>query len=266
MIVTRNIGRLGNNMFQISCAIGYARKYGHRWAADESSGHGEPFSAIHKVFPNLPKSRYGGGTRFHEHNNEFCKLHNQHKDQCHFNYHPIPNMGPNVSLSGFYQSWKYFEGAEKEIREVFKLPIYLSMIEYVSIHIRRGDYVIHSGSFPPIGTDYIRKGMEHFPQDQKYVVFSDDLLWCKENLKHDFERQFIFAEETDEAISLGLMSSCYGHIIANSSFSWWAAWLDNNENKKVICPSAETWFGSDNGVKQPVVDLLPPEWIQIHTR
>ncbi len=272
MVIARNIGRLGNNMFQISAALGYARKYGHQWAADENSGVGEPYSAIHHVFPNLPKSR-PHGTRFHEHENKHCSLHNMHYDQCHFDYHPIPNMGANVTLTGFFQSYKYFEGHDEEIKKVFALPKVEGYMDYVSIHWRLGDYVQYSGSFPPLTTDYVHKAMDIFIQNgyKKFIVFSDDITYCKEKLlstpmANEYCVQYEFSECRTEREDLALMASCGNHIIANSTFSFWGAYLGHNPDRIVISPSAETWFGSDNGVKKPVVDLIPPNWIQIPTR
>lgn len=276
MIVARHLGRLGNNMFQISTAIGYARKYGYQWAADTSSGHGEPYSSIHKTFPNLPKQAPGGNS-YQEHPNKHCRIHGVHYDLCHFDYHEIPNMGPDVTLTGFFQSYKYFEHCQDEVKKVFALPHVAGFEDYVSVHIRRGDYVQHAGSFPPITTEYISEAMASITEikqqrnesaDYGCLIFSDDIQWVKDNWK---DKIFIhskdkFIEGNDELGDLSLMASCGHHIIANSTFSWWAAYLGHNPDRITVTPSAETWFGPDCGVKRPVVDLLLPNWIQIHTR
>lgn len=273
MIVARNIGRLGNNLFQIAAAIGYARKYGFQWAADTGSGLSEPYSCIHKAFPNLPKEPFGAGHRYHEHLDEICNIHRVHKNECHFDYHPIPNLGPNVSLTGFYQSYKYFEGQDEEIKKVFELPHIEGYEDFVSIHIRLGDYKQHSGSFPPITDHYILLAMmeiEREKPESKYIVFSDGIPECKEifntNFSQSWNDRIVYSEGRTELEDLSLMASCGHHIIANSTFSWWAAYLGHNPNRIVVTPSAQTWFGPTAGVKKPVVDLLPPNWIQIHTR
>lgn len=266
MIIARNIGRLGNNMFQISAALGYARKYGYEWAADFGNGLGEPYSSIHQVFPNLPKSGYGAKLRYHEHLDEFCTLHNTHKNECHFDYHPIPNLGPNLTLTGFYQSYKYFEGHDAEIKKIFELPHWVEYEDYISIHVRRGDYVQHSGSFPPITKDYIDKALSILNSQniniKTLLIFSDELQWAKDNLT-DYNCLFI---EPGDIKNLSKMASCKHHIISNSTFSWWASYLGHNPNKIVISPSADTWFGPMAGVKKPVRDLIPHNWIQISTR
>jgi hypothetical protein len=262
MVVTRHIGRLGNSMFQIAAAIGYAKKYGYQWAADTGSGVGDPYSSIHKTFPNLPKENFGAGNRYHEHPNRQCELHGTHFNDCHFDYHPIPNLGPNVSLTGFYQSYKYFEGQDETIKKVFELPHIEGYEDCVSIHVRRGDYVQHAGSFPPVTEEFIWRCIEKFPIGLKYVVFSDDIDWCKETFGFG---SFEYSEGRNELEDLSLMSSCSHHIIANSTFSWWGAYLGHNPNRIVISPSCKrgSWFGMQAGVKKDCVDLLPPNWIQI---
>lgn len=259
-------------MFQIACSIGYARKYGYQWAADTGSGVSDPYSAIHKVFPNLPKENWGSGQRYHEHPNEFCRIHNVHKNECHFDYHPIPDLGPNVSLTGFFQSWKYFEGQDEEIKKVFALPHVEGYEDHVSIHVRRGDYVQHSGSFPPIDMEYITKAVDIIYEKtglSRFSVFSDDIVWCENNISYNpVKYTFGFVQENDEFKSLSLMASNKHHIIANSTFSWWGAYLGHNPNKIVVSPSCVrgNWFGYQAGVKRDVVDLLPKEWIQIKFR
>ena len=267
MIVARNIGRLGNNMFQIACAIGYAKKYGYQWAADSGRGLSEPYSSIHQVFPNLPKSEPYGGIRYQEHPGKHCQLHGRHFDLCHFDYHPIPDMGPNLSLQGFFQSWKYFENAEDEVRNTFPLTDYPEMREYISIHVRRGDYVQHAGSFPPITDEYVIDAatfvMNHTNNIKaKFIVFSDDIQWCRRNIQiYGVE----FSEGRSEYEDLCLMASCSHHVIANSTFSWWAGYLGKNPDRIVVSPSHKRgqWFGLKSGVVQDCVDLLPPTWKEI---
>ena len=268
MIVARNIGRLGNNMFQISAAIGYAKKYGYQWAADSGRGLSEPYSSIHQVFPNLPKAEPYGGIRYQEHPGKHCSYHGRHYDLCHFDYHPIPDMGPNLSLTGFFQSWRYFDNAENEVKAAFPLTDYPEMRDYVSIHVRRGDYVQHVQSFPPINERYINEALHHVPSfGQKGVMlFSDDIEWCKSIYGDSLN--FYFSEGRSEYEDLCRMASCSHHIIANSTYSWWAAYLSKNPDRIVVSPSHKrgNWFGMKSGVVQDCVDLLPTEWKQIEFR
>lgn len=293
MVVCRNIGRLGNNMFQIAAALGYAKKFGYQWAADTGNGVSDPYSSIHQTFPNLPKENFGGGNRYHEHPNKQCEIHQTHFNDCHFDYHPIPNLGPNVSLTGFFQSYKYFEGQDEEIKKLFALPHVEGYEDYVSIHVRRGDYVQHAGSFPPIDEHYIWEAIRRFTLNEgspkfenikamKFIFFSDDIRWCKDFVSKGFwfdekmeGRDYIkisspdlhiqFSEGRNEREDLSLMASCGHHIIANSTFSWWGSFLGHNPDRIIISPSCKrgSWFGMDAGVKRDVVDLLPPNWVQI---
>lgn len=271
MISAKLIGRLGNSMFQIAASIGYARKYGYQWAVQEECLNNE--SSIHRVYPNLPKTRERG-TLYNEHPNTICPTHGTHYDQCRFDYHPIPNVGDGLYLLGFWQSYKYFEGSDEEIKKVFALPHVEGYEDYVSIHVRRGDYVQHAASFPPIDRDYLSRAMLQAPTGyshpecmpiKKFMVFSDDIEWCKQNVPKTPAWIVEFSEGRNELQDLSLMASCGHHIIANSTFSWWGAYLGHNPNRIVISPSHKrgSWFGMGGGVKKDCIDLLPPNWIQI---
>lgn len=267
MVSAALYGRLGNSMFQIASSIGYARKYGYQWAV-QSRPHNDE-SAIHRVFPNLPKTTERG-VMLQEHPSKICSQHGTHYDECHFNYHELPNKGDSVFLSGFWQSWKYFEHCKDEVKKVFELPHVPGYEDYVSIHVRRGDYVQHAGSFPPVNDDFLMRAIGNFTWGSKFIFFSDDIEWCKDFTRRNFSAfddiGFDFSEGRNELEDLSLMASCGHHIIANSTFSWWGSYLGHNPDRIVISPSAETWFGPTCGVKQPVVDLLPESWIKIHTR
>jgi hypothetical protein len=194
-----------------------------------------------------------------------------HYDECHFNYHELPNKGDSVFLSGFWQSFKYFEHCKEEVKKVFELPHVPGYEDYVSIHVRRGDYVQHNGSFPPITVEYVIKSIQQieslFGNWPKVIFFSDDIQWCKHNFS-PFGPVEIYSEGRNELEDLSLMASCGHHIIANSSFSWWGAYLGHNPNRIVVSPSAKwgNWFGHTAGFKKECVDLLPPEWHQIEFR
>lgn len=252
MVTTHFIGRLGNSMFQVAACIGYAKKYGYTWGVPNDQRESTILTHFHK----LPRC------------NERHRRYNEHQpghDHDWFNYHDIPDQGPDVTLFGFWQSWKYFENAEDEVKAAFKLDRHNEYNDKVSIHVRRGDYVQHANSFPPVDMAYLLHAMSHFPGKQ-FAIFSDDLEWCRLNIG---ERDNIrFVEERNEFAALSKMSSCSDHIIANSTFSWWAAYLGWNYKRKVITPSHERgqWFGLDSGVKQDCVDLIPPSWAQISWR
>lgn len=250
-VTYRAIGRLGNQMFQCAAAIGYAKKYNVGWACPHDTRESPNF---HTYFPGLPK--YDG--------NEFRSF--QAHDPLQFNYSPIPFNPNGTRLIGFFQSEKYFEGAEDEIRKVFKLKI--KPVDAVSIHVRRGDYVQHANSFPPVTQEYLEKAVEEIVEKtreelKKVIIFSDDIKWCKEVFRDDSIIEF--SEGRNEYEDLSLMASCSHHIIANSTFSWWGAFLGHNPNKIIVSPDPTCWFGPGftGGVPK---DLIPDSWHQIKFR
>jgi hypothetical protein len=183
----------------------------------------------------------------------------------------------NLYLMGYWQSYRYFESIKKilqsEVSPKFPLDAhyqnYLNQIQAsrsAMVHVRRGDYV-HLASAAKvhgfIGLDYYQQGMEALllknPETQ-FFVFSDDLDWAKENLPHQDKITFIKSLEKSDAViqELELMTHCQNHLIANSSLSWWAAWLAKSVNNTVICPSRWT-----NDPTKNWDDLLPANWQRI---
>lgn len=256
LVTFKPIGRLGNIMFQTAASIGYARKYNVGWAAP--SGGYETHRFL-QYFPkvkvrDVPFQRYG------EH------PHGRHNW---YDYHEIPYHPNGVTLVGFFQSLKYFENAQDEVKEVFKLPHTEGFGDWCSIHVRRGDYV-NSTNFPPITMEYVEKAMfEQSARGQnKFMVFSDDIEWCKQNINGDYEIRF--SEGRGEFDDLAMMASCGHNIIANSSYSWWASYLNPNPNKIIVSPAqhGNNWYGPDWDNKNPnkPKTLIPIEWIQIAFR
>jgi len=180
-----------------------------------------------------------------------------------FSYQQIPYT-KDLMLDGYFQSEKYLD--RKYILELFKIDditkTYINskpnfsppfFKNSVSIHVRRGDYIGRS-NHPVQPMDYYNSAMKYF-NNNNFIVFSDDIKWCKENFKGD---KFTFIQEEDY-VELYLMSMCHHNIIANSTFSWWGAWLNENENKKVIAPS--NWFGTNKNRKTE--NIYCKNWIII---
>jgi hypothetical protein len=171
-------------------------------------------------------------------------------------------INDNTFIEGYFQSYKYFEDYKDEIKKdfIFKSKILdkckLVIKQYinpVSIHVRRGDYVAHPGYWN-ITPEYIQEALNYFT-DKKYtfLIFSDDIEWCKQV----FPKEVIFVEGNNQFEDLCLMSLCDHNVIANSSYSWWGAYLNQNPDKKVIAPS--NWFIP----AKPLNDLYPNNWIVI---
>lgn len=187
----------------------------------------------------------------------------------------IDNAPASSYLAGYWQSEKYFEKHSAEIKEDFTFKNKLSGCNLelkqridesnsVCIHIRRGDYVSNKITFSVHGVcslDYYYSAIKYVSDrmtSPTFFVFSDDMVWVKGNLK--FESPVIYVDNNkniDSHFDLQLMSLCKHNIIANSSFSWWGAWLNSNPDKIVIAP--RSWFSG----KETSPDLIPKEWITL---
>jgi hypothetical protein len=186
-----------------------------------------------------------------------------------FSYKPIPYQ-PNMKLVGYFQSERYFAHHKREILELFAPPsdvmAYLSLhyadiLEHpitVSVHVRFYHEDPTGKAHPTYRRDYFEKAMEYFPKDALFVVFSNRVEECK-NLLSGLPKNFRFIEGEDHFCDLYLMSLCKHNIVANSSFSWWAAYLNRNPDKQVIAP--KFWFNP--AYISDTEDLFPEGWIRL---
>lgn len=229
-----NFGRTGNQLFQIACTIALALDNNDQYCFPQWKY--EPYFNLHGCFSN---------------NINAIKTYSE----PHFHYAAIPYQ-PNLDLSGYFQSYYYFQHHEQFIKKTLT-PVHIiePQLNITSIHVRRTDYLKFSDYHNVSDMNYYEQAMALCPSE-KYYVFSDDIRWCRENFKGN---KFEFMEGNHETYDLGLMAKCSNNIIAASSFSWWAAYLNNNPNKIVVAP--KKWFGSacNNNTK----DLIPKEWSQI---
>jgi len=157
----------------------------------------------------------------------------------------------DFTLYGFFQTEKYFSHCAEEVRTQFSFKKEIVdeckkiVEEYfdnpVALHIRRGDFLINSGNHHNLELSYYENALSKFNSDRQVVIFSDDPQWCMEQKIFDSDR-FIVSQGTGPYHDLYLMTQCNDFIIANSSFSWWGAWLANKG--KVIAP--KKWFGTNN--------------------
>lgn len=155
-----------------------------------------------------------------------------------FQYSPIPDID-NLTLYGYFQSEKYFSDYADAIRKEFTFKDDCADVASgtVSLHVRRGDYLDLQDHHPLCNLEYYNNAMAMFP-GARFLVFSDDIEWCKQNIKGD---AIEYSEGNSASTDLQLMTKCDHHIIANSSYSWWGAWLGKNKDKTVVAPKA--WFG-----------------------
>jgi hypothetical protein len=170
--------------------------------------------------------------------------------------------GDNIIIDGYFQSYEYLKEYENEIIKEFTFKQYilnkcqLEINKYpnpVSIHVRRGDYIKHP-NYWVVTPEYIQEALNQFNDDEyTFLVFSDDIEWCKQV----FPEGVVFVDGNNQFEDLCMMSLCHHNVIANSTFSWWGAFLNQNPNKKIIAP--KNW-SSD---KKDVSYLYPKKWIVI---
>jgi hypothetical protein len=176
---------------------------------------------------------------------------------------------------GYWQSEEYFIEFKSEIlsdlifrnNRVLENNRFYNMIvnsNSVSIHIRRGDYVNNpqvNDYHGSLSIDYYKKAIKLITSkvnNPSFFVFSDDMIWVKENMFKEFK--FIFVETITDEEDLFLMSQCKHNVIANSSFSWWAAYMNGYQGKTIISPLS--WF-SNNKANRDTIDLIPDKWYRI---
>ncbi len=275
MIIVKLVEGLGNQLFQY--ALG--RHISHK--------NKLPFKLDVSHYLDINSRKYG----LHKFNikeefaslNEIKKIKNHSENSSYlylekpFNFHPeILNIKESAYLEGYWQSEKYFKEIGEIILHDFTLKESLDNqnkqfaekiknTNSISLHIRRGDYVSKPDTNKIHGTcslDYYKKSIDLITKNFKnphFFVFSDDYKWVKSNLLVEHDTTFAEHNNDDKNyIDLTLMSMCKHNIIANSSFSWWGAWLNQNPNK-IVC-SPKNWFKTN---EINTIDLIPDDWNKV---
>jgi hypothetical protein len=254
-------GRIGNQMFQYAALLGIAEKHGYEFCIP-SSNFNDP-SCDHQLFEvfelkNLKKEN-------------IKKLYNvnQIKESgFHFDYNLFETCPDNVDIFGYFQTEKYFLHAIDKIREdfTFKEDIIKDVNDYrnqikssevISLHIRRGDYL----KYPWHGCcslEYYEKALSLIDDNLPVIIFSDDPEWCLQQQLFESDR-FYVSEHNTNSFDMCLMTLCDYHIIANSSFSWWGAWLSNSN----VIYTPQRWFGPPLSEQNNTSDLIPDNWIKL---
>lgn len=254
-MVTCNISDgLANNLFQIGAALSLAHREG---VEARFATHDWKYASIFdKPLPQLRPEDEVGETY----------------QETHFHYADLPYWA-GINLRGYYQSEKYLNAdtvrsafvPSADIRqhlmsEIDRLRIDLHVTHPVAVHVRRGDYLQLSQYHPVLPVEYYNEAMDHFP-DRSFVVFSDDPEWCAQAIKGIWQdRRMVLFHSPHDFIDLYLMSQCEDFIIANSTYSWWGAWLNPNPNKTVIAP--KQWFGPGYD-HHSTEDIVPDNWVKI---
>jgi hypothetical protein len=254
-----NLGRLANQMFQYASLKGIATHHGYEFCIP-------PKELFGKKDPMVNEDLNLYDIFDIEKNNTLLTSNNPLFQEKMYNFDEelYQNCPDNVDLFGYYQTEKYFKHIEDEIRKDFSFSSelrsecleFISSLksEVISLHIRRGDYVTNP-NHPVQSLEYYQKALALLPQDLPVLVFSDDFKWCNEQSIFSDDR-FMIAQKSSVDADLCMMSACTYHIIANSSLSWWGAWLADSE--KTIAP--KNWFAG-RCINYNTDDLYCSDWI-----
>jgi len=253
-----NLGRLGNQMFEYAALRGIASHHGYDWSIPPFHLKGIENYSLNECFKleSVTDKNIGTYDNFQYVVEKFF----------HFDEELFENCPDNVSLHGFFQSEKYFKHIQDQLLIDFQFhdnilepakEVVSNWNNPVSLHVRRTDYITNP-NHTVLSLDYYEKSLNYFNDDCEIIIFSDDPKWCMEQKLFESDR-FLISETNNNHLDLCLMTLCSGHIIANSSFSWWGAWLANS--KQVIAPSG--WFKGSNNEHLDTKDLIPQNWIVI---
>lgn len=245
MITFTPSGRLANNLFQIAAAYSLSRRVGTKLLLPDFTKARSPLPDMKAGFPALYDDPHiteeGEGIPF--------SLYREPQ----YGYRPLPEKD-GLRLLGFFQSEKYFEDCASDIRRMLN-PNPGPMDDRCAIHVRRGDYV-GNPAYNELGLDWYRQAMNHCICSE-FTVFSDDPLYCR----HFFEQvpyRTTISEEMDPVKAMLEMSRHSWIIMANSSFSWWGAWLSGHN--RVVAPLI--WFNPNHRHMDDRY-LIPERWRRI---
>lgn len=257
-------GRIGNNLFQIAAGASYAKKYNLDFCAVCHDGYflPNPDNCYTKDYIKQFKSNILQDIPIKEGRPIEDCYYFYEKDGF---YRPIP-YHENILLYGVFHSYKYFD--ENLVQQLFKIRDpekeyiynkYGHLLEagITSIHVRRGDYYSQPHKYPIATMRYFKEAIKRVGKDEKFLIISDDIDWCKKNFIGD---NFYFSDYEKPLIDLYIQTLCTNNIISNSTFSWWGAYLNQNVGKKIICPTP--WFGR-YFKNVSTDDLIPQNWIKI---
>lgn len=290
MVVTQLLGGLGNQLFQYAVGRALASKHGtvlgldasrlresrlRRYVLRHFNIRAQELSEDELRALGLNRAANGRFSRVMR--RLFCRprLRTVREESFHFDPEVL-DAPPHCYLEGYWQSPKYFAAIEAELRNDLEvrdpilglngeLALRIAESTSVSLHVRRGDYASNPITREFHGlcdTDYYRRAQERLVDlvgPVTFYVFSDDPGWVRENLRFVGKAEIVDHNGPDRDYEdLRLMTLCRHHIIANSTFSWWGAWLSPYADKKVVAP--RNWF---KGAPQSADDLLPSDWLRV---
>jgi hypothetical protein len=232
-------GLLGNQMFQYATLRTLSKKFNYEYCIPpvENFSRNDNHLSLIDCF-KLNQEKY-----------EFLDLYKITSNSLDFDDQIFNKCPDNIDLEGYFQDVKYFQDNSDDIKKSFTFYEKYSDVgnhyfytpfgdqEVISLHIRRGDYLNFS-HHPTQPIEYYEKALKYFDSNLNVLIFTDDIEWAKQQELFNSER-FFFSTNNNTAVDLYMQTLCSYHIIANSTFSWWGAWLANS--KRVVKP--KLWFG-----------------------
>lgn len=276
-ITTKLVGGLGNQLFQIANCIAYSLRYGQEYQIPQALDTGyNKYAVYFHHLPPLTTDINNFGTYREPESLAYCEI--PKKEQ--------------ICMIGYFQSWKYFEDRKREVfniildgfekyRQMFEANHTPLRLNDAAIHVRRGDYASdYSDTHPPVTMEYLKKGIYFLYEKgvRVFTIYSDDLNWCRETLPkgcffvaHDavfrYSDELLTGrpgkmDETENVLCDFYNMKMHAHqIISNSTFSLWAAMLNDNPDKIVVCPDESNWFGKS--APYDAKDIIPTNFHRI---
>ncbi|SDG67556.1 alpha-1,2-fucosyltransferase [Sulfitobacter delicatus] len=279
MIYSRLHGRLGNQMFQYAAGAALARRVGVPLALDWRRADAKGEGRLTDIFdlPVAKPERMPPGQDARPLAYAAWRLLGRRpkfRREKGLGYNPaFETWGDEIYLHGYWQSQRYFENIRDHLHEVFtvvppmspanaEMAARIASVPSVALHVRRGDYVA-LGATAACDQAYYDRALaavaDGLGQPPTVFVFSDDPNWARDNLEVPFEKVIVDLNGPDTAHEdMRLMSLCQHNIIANSTFSWWSAWLNTTPGKRVVAPTR--WVLNAD---QHNPDILPEDWIAV---
>lgn len=262
-ITSRLQGRTGNMMFQIAHGYAKALEYNRQFVvpSKESSSQHLEKTLFRKLSFDIETTNQPDIENIH----------------CSFKFNEyIPAYNKPTCFSGWFQSEKYFKKYTNPVKDLFSIPsgFIQKVLEIypffkdktvAAINVRRGDYLdpFQNKRHPVISLEYINDAYTRLPSHDILLIMSDDIEWCKDNIKLP---NMVFNDNSkfwDEE-GIWLLSLCDHFIISNSTYSWWGAYLSKTPGKTVIAP--DTWFGPEHELLDQAADIFCDDWIKIPTK
>jgi len=252
-------GRFGNQMFQYATLYSIAKTRKYEFGVPYKNKSENPYLnfCLDEAFENLSAKD----------SSNVIPIQRARENQFEYNA-GIFGISDNTDIHGYFQSEKYFKDYRNQLLKEFTFKPYIfekalnvrsvTREPVISVHLRLGDYKNLVGKHPVMEKKYYQEALEHLPKDLLIIGFSDEPEEAS-NLFDSLNRKYFVTNPDDSYTDMCTMTMCNYHVIANSSYSWWGAWL--SESKKVIAPY--NWFGEDDVMPKNWSDIYCKEWMVI---